>query len=103
MKEKTSYEWEDIFRKADLVYSRLKHFEDVPKDEQAWANDYLQEVTWGNGVTSAVVRPPLHFKSYEQRETVSLGGIGQHTDEVLKEYGFTQEIIDTMRTNKEII
>ena len=103
MKEKTSYEWEDIFRKADLVYSRLKHFEDVPKDEQAWANDNLQEVTWGNGVTNAVVRPPLHFKSYEQRETVSLGGIGQHTDEVLKEYGFTQEIIDTMRTNKEII
>ena len=45
----------------------------------------------------------LHFKSYEQRETVSLGGIGQHTDEVLKEYGFTQEIIDTMRTNKEIV
>ena len=103
MKEKTSYEWEDIFRKADLVYSRLKHFEDVPKDEQAWANDYLQEVTWGNGVTNAVVRPPLHFKSYEQRETVSLGGIGQHTDEVLKEYGFTQEAIDTMRANKEII
>ena len=75
----------------------------MPKDEQAWANDYLQEVTWGNGVTNAVVRPPLHFKSYEQRETVSLGGIGQHTDEVLKEYGFTQEAIDTMRANKEII
>lgn len=102
MKTKTSYEWEEIFRKNDLVYSRLNHFEDVPKDEQAWANDYLQEVTWGNGVTNAVCRPPLHFSGYDQRETVSLGGVGQHTDEVLAEYGFTKERINEMRARKEI-
>lgn len=103
MKTKTSYEWEKIFRESDLVYSRLNHFEDVPKDEQAWANDYLQEVTWGNGTTNAVVRPPLHFSGYDQRETVSLGGIGQHTDEVLGEYGYSQAEIDAMRAKNEIV
>ena len=103
MKTKTSYEWEEIFRKSDLVYSRLKHFEDVATDEQAWANDYLQEVTWGDGHKSAVARPPLHLSGFEQRKTVTLGGIGQHTDKVLSDFGFTQEEIDQMRANKEIV
>lgn len=48
-------------------------------------------------------RPPLHFSGYDQRETVSLGGIGQHTDEVLAEYGFTQDEIAEMREKKEIV
>ena len=103
MKTKTSYEWEEIFRAHDLVYSRLKHFEDVATDEQAWANDYLQEVTWGNGTTNAVCCPPLHFSGYEQRKTVPLGGVGQHTDEVLQEYGFSPEEIRQMRADKEIL
>lgn len=102
MKTKTSYEWEEIFRSNDLVYSRLKHFEDVPKDPQAWANDYLEEVTWGDGTISAICRPPLHLSGYEQRRTVPLGGVGQHTDQVLREYGFTGQEIMEMRDKKEI-
>lgn len=98
MKTKTSYEWEEVFRAHDLVYSRLNHYDDVPKDPQAWANDYLQEVTWGNGVVNAVPRPPLHLKGYDQRPTVSLGGIGQHTDQVLQELGYTQDVIDDWKS-----
>lgn len=30
------------------------------------------------------------------------GGVGQHTDEVLAEYGFTKERINEMRARKEI-
>lgn len=98
MKSKTSYEWEEIFRKADLVYSRLNHFEDVAKDTQAWANEYLQSVTWQNGITNAIPRPPLHIKGFEQRETVPLGRIGQDTDEVLSELGYSSNEINDMKT-----
>lgn len=103
MRTKTSDEWEKIFRESDLVYSRLRHFEDVATDTQAWANDYLQKITWGNGVTNAVPRPPLHMSDYEQRQTVPLGGIGQHTDEVLEQLGYTKEEILAMRAEKSVV
>ena len=103
MKTKTSYEWEEIFRKADLVYSRLNHYEDVAKDSQAWANEYLQQITWANGDSNAVVRPPLHLKGYDQRPTVSQGGIGQDTDEVMADIGYSKEEIEAMRENDEIV
>lgn len=102
MKTKTSDEWEKIFRDSDLVYSRLNHYEDVAKDEQAWANDYLQEITWGNGVTNAIPRPPLHLSGFEQRKTVSLGSIGQDTDAVLIELGYSQAEIDAMKQDHSI-
>ena len=102
MKTKASDEWEKIFRDSDLVYSRLNHYEDVAKDEQAWANDYLQEITWGNGVTNAIPRPPLHLSGFEQRKTVSLGSIGQDTDAVLIELGYSQAEIDAMKQDHSI-
>lgn len=103
MLSKTSHEWEEIFKEHDLSYSRLPYFEDVSKDPQAWANDYLEEVTWGSGVKSAVVRPPLHFEDFDPGKTIPLGGVSQHTDEVLKNMGYSQEYIDELRKNGVII
>ena len=102
MLTKTSDEWERIFTDADLVFSRLKHFKDVQHDEQAWANDYLEEVTFANGTKTAMPRPPLHLKGYDQRRTEMLGGIGQHTDQVLLELGYAKEEIDNMRREHAI-
>ena len=38
-----------------------------------------------------------------QRQTVSLGGIGQHTDEVLQQLGYTSDEITAMRAEKSIL
>ncbi len=103
MLTKTSDEWEQIFTDADLVFSRLQHFKDVQYDEQAWANEYLEQVTFGNGTTNAIPRPPLHLQGYEQRHTVPLGGLGQHTDEIMLELGYSQEEIAAMRLEKAIL
>lgn len=102
MLTKTSDEWEKIFTEADLVYSRLQHFKDVQYDKQAWANDYLEEITFANGVKNAIPRPPLHLQGFDQRRTVPLGGIGQHTEEVLLELGYTQDDIRAMRAERVI-
>lgn len=103
MLTKTSDEWCKIFTDADLVFSRLNHFKDVQYDRQAWDNDYLEEITFANGVKNAIPRSPLHLSGYSQRHTVPLGGIGQHTDNVLQEIGYTQAEIDAMRRDKDIL
>lgn len=100
MLTKTSYEWEKIFTDADLVFSRLNHFKDVQNDEQAWANDYLEEITFKNGTKNAIPRPPVHLSGYEQRRTSPLGGIGQDTNEILQGLGYTLDEIKMMRANK---
>lgn len=102
MLTKTSDEWEAIFTDADLVFSRLKHFRDVQYDEQAWANDYLEEITFANGTKNAIPRPPLHLSGYAQRHTVPLGGVGQHTTAILLQLGYTQEEIQRMRQEGQI-
>lgn len=100
MLTKTSYEWEKLFTEADLVFSRLNHFKDVQHDQQAWDNEYLEEVTFANGVKNAIPRPPVHLSGYEQRRTVPLGRIGENTDDILHGLGYSQDRINDLRSRK---
>ena len=58
---KTSDEWVKIFTEMDIVCGRLNHFKDVLTDEQAWANDYLQEYTCSNGAKRVLPSIPVRL------------------------------------------
>ena len=94
--EKTCAEWVKIFREADIVSGAMSHFRDVSHDEQAWANDFLEEYTTHNGEKCVIARPPIRLRSVEYAPTKLASRPGEQTDEVLRAYGYSEEEIAEM-------
>ena len=102
IKTKTSDEWCKLIDEAGLVCSKLYHFKDVHKDEQAWANDYLEEVEFAGGQKSALAKSPVHLSGYEMRKNLPSGGVGADTAEVLSALGYTEAEIQQLQKDQAI-
>lgn len=90
---KTADEWCSILTKADIVHDRLAHFSDMEKSEQAWANEFIHEVTCPNGNKSVLVRPSMRSEKMGIPEFRRGPMLGEHTREVLAELGYSEEEI----------
>ncbi|HEL2575985.1 TPA: CoA transferase [Streptococcus suis] len=89
---KTMAEWTALFDEADIVYEVLKHNADVSKDEQAWANNYLREVTFESGNTAVMPNLPVTFSEYDTFDSYQpTGRIGRDSEEILKALGYSDE------------
>lgn len=95
--KKDSTEWAEILGKADIPYQFAVSTSAVSKDEQAFANGYIENVEFPDG--QAIVMPcyPLEFTEYDKRRYATGGSIGRDTDSVLMRIGCTPEQIEKMR------
>ena len=94
--KKSSAEWLKIFAELDIVSGRLFHFADVLKDEQAWANQYLQTYKCGNGVERVLPTCPVRLGS---QGALKLGApilYGEHNRQVLAQLGYSEAEIDAI-------
>ena len=97
-KTKPCSEWIELSKEVDLPLVRMNHFADVSKDEQAWANGYLENMVCPNGETVVMPRSPISMDSVGEIVTTPAPNIGHHTAEVLRSLGYTDEQIETMET-----
>lgn len=97
MLQRTSDEWLDFAREADIPMVRMQHFSEVSYDEQALANGYIQDVTYPSGVTYKIASSPIEMDSIGELHTEPTKAIGTDTEAVLKEHGFTDEQIGQLR------
>lgn len=91
--------WLQKAKELDIPMTRMNHFRDICKDEQAWANDYLEHVTFPNGEVGVMPTSPIEMDSVGLPVTQVAHGIGEDTDEVLANIGYTPEQIVAMRQN----
>ncbi len=89
--------WIEKARGTGLPITRMGHFCEIPQDEQAWANDYLEKVEYPNGHVEVVATTPVEIEGVEKAPMKPARRIGQDSEEILKELGYTQEQIDTLR------
>lgn len=94
---KPSQYWLAMARELDIPMTRMGHFSDVVNDPQAWANDYLEEVSFPNGNVDVMPRSPIEMDSVGKLTTKSAPGIGADTDPILEGLGYTAEQIVAMR------
>ncbi len=97
MKQKTSDEWLEFAREADIPLVKMQHFRELSDDEQALANGYIQEVSYPSGVRYKIASSPIEMASVGELKTEPTKAIGTDTEEILKEYGYTDEQISRMR------
>ena len=94
--EKTCAEWVELFKAADIVSGAMPHFRDVATDEQAWANNFLEEYTSHNGEKCVIARPPIRLNSVPYAPTKLSDRPGERTDEVLRAHGYSEDEIAEM-------
>ena len=73
-----------------LVHARVKSPAEVYQDEQAWANGYLHKLTLENGDELVLPTSPVQFASQEPFPYKLSPQVGDHTETVLKELGYSE-------------
>ena len=85
-------------KELDFPLVRMGHYADIATDEQAWANDYLENVTFANGHVDVMPRSPIEMDSVGLLHTKTAPGIGAHTAEILGELGYSADQIESMQS-----
>lgn len=103
MEKKSSKEWAEMFSENDIPCERGAHFCELYRDEQAWANEFLENVAYPGDVTTAVPVPPIRFSAYARRSFQQQTRVGADTDEILGGLGYSEEQLRTMREEGAIL
>lgn len=101
MKTKSSAEWAKIFAANDIPYEISRHIKDIPHDEQARVNGYIEDVAYPDGVTTMPV-PPIRYSHYARRKFSKQRRIGADTESILSHLGYTPEEIRKLRDSKVV-
>jgi crotonobetainyl-CoA:carnitine CoA-transferase CaiB-like acyl-CoA transferase len=102
----TMEEIEGMFARADIAYNRVQHIKEVLEDPQALENMYIVPMENNDGTVTKQPTSPIRFCLTEPKSVEDIAPtmdrqaprVGQHTVEILKEYGYTDEQIDKFLT-----
>jgi formyl-CoA transferase/CoA:oxalate CoA-transferase len=94
---RSTAEWCQRLKAEKQRFAPVNTYIDVVADEQAWANGYFAKAEhpdWGEITT---VGFPIRFSETPASPGVAAPELGQHTEEVLLEAGFTWEELEELR------
>ena len=101
-RQKTADEWVAIFEEADLPFEKEALWEEILEDPQAWGDHDLERLDGYPedeklGTTRILVRTPVNFKNMGLPPYNKGPKLGEHTDAVLGELGYSTEEIKALR------
>jgi formyl-CoA transferase len=97
--EKTMPEWREILDDAGITFGVVGTLDDIVDDEQARHAGAIVKVADGSAET---VSSPFQVNGETKRAPEAAPGIGQHTDEILREYGYSAAEIGKLREAKAV-
>jgi formyl-CoA transferase len=93
---KTNMEWIDIFNKAGVPAGPINTIDQVFADEQVQHLGIAQHATRPDGKDMTFVGQPITMSRTPSKIVATPPEQGQHTDEVLKEFGFADNEISEL-------
>lgn len=94
--------WLEKAEELDLPLVRMGHFSEIASDEQAWANGYVENVTFPDGGTGIMPTSPIEMDSVGRVPTRPAPHVGADTDKILAELGYSPESISHMKASGAI-
>jgi crotonobetainyl-CoA:carnitine CoA-transferase CaiB-like acyl-CoA transferase len=96
---RTSDEWMQRLRARHLIVSKVQDYRDLITDPQVEANAYLQTVEHPTLGQKRVLSPPVAFSATKPSYRSAAPSLGQHTDEILQEHGFSPQEVERFRAD----
>lgn len=90
-------EWVRRWKPEDIPHEVVNHMADVPSDETARLNYFVQPVTYPSGKTAYIPTTPMQFREMGDPPLKITTGVGSETFEILRELGYSQEEIKEMQ------
>jgi crotonobetainyl-CoA:carnitine CoA-transferase CaiB-like acyl-CoA transferase len=100
--QKTGAEWIDIFNKAGVPCGPIYAIDQMFSDPQVEHLAIAQSATRPDGTPEAFVGQPIALSRTPSRIAATPPELGQHTDEVLKEFGFAESEIAALHAAKAV-
>jgi crotonobetainyl-CoA:carnitine CoA-transferase CaiB-like acyl-CoA transferase len=88
--------WCEVLGAAGLRYAPVRDHAQVAADPTVWENGYLAKVDTPSG-EATVVATPVRFSDTPARADPTAPELGQHTEEVLLELGYSWADLDQFR------
>jgi formyl-CoA transferase/CoA:oxalate CoA-transferase len=100
--QKTAEEWAGIFAEADAMGAPVHNYEEVFEDPQVLENDMLETVDHPVTGKTNMVGIPIKLSRTPGRIKSPPPTLGQHTEEILREIGYSKGKIEELRKEKII-
>ncbi len=96
MATRTLDEWCKLMDANDLPYAVAQTWDQLLVDKQAWASGCFYEMEYSNGNKRTMVRPPVIFEETELPPYNRGPYLGEQTELVLKNLGYSDEQVAAM-------
>jgi CoA:oxalate CoA-transferase len=100
---RTREEWMKILKEAECIFTPIQTLTEVTQDPQARANEYFIEVDHPEWGKQKLLGFPWSFSETPAAWRRPAPRMGQHTDEILQQIGYTKEEIDGFRKEGAIV
>ena len=74
---------------VDCVFGRLRHFREIHKDAQAFANDNVRNFTFKSGHQAVMPMTPLKSREMGKADYAAAPLLGEHSASIVKALGYT--------------
>jgi crotonobetainyl-CoA:carnitine CoA-transferase CaiB-like acyl-CoA transferase len=95
-------EWENIFKKTDILFARINRLSDLASDPDVLENKYI--VDWDHPHWGKIKFPGFCYELSKTPPRIrnAAPSLGQHTEEVLLELGYTWDDIVRLKEKEAI-
>ncbi len=90
-------EWMDIFQAHGLMFCSVQQIQEVPDDPQALANGYLMPFTHPDQGEITIPGYPVQFSNCQAGTRSAAPKLGEHTDLVLQNLGYSGHEIEKLK------
>ena len=99
---KSTKDWIEVLEAHDMICAPAQDYDALMEDPQALDNEYLQNVEHPIAGTLQVVGQPWKFSETPATIAAAAPELGQHTEEILLNLGYTWDDITALREKKAI-
>ena len=96
--KKTDAEWMELLKAADCICGPVATYDELLDDPQVRANEYIVDVDHPTQGRLPVVGAPWRFSETPTTIAPAAPELGEHTEEVLQELGYSWERIEELRS-----
>lgn len=95
-------EWDGIFTSYDLPWAPASTPLQITADQQALVNHYILDHTHRSGTPLKTIGLPFSLEQFPSAIRCSAAELGQHTEEVLTDLGYSWEQIEALKASSVI-